>query len=151
GEGRALLRRRRRGGRAGRARRRAPAAQVLARRFAMAPDAAVDVLRIVRKVGPPRDPLAVAAHDALLAYHSEAPLPAGCSGAAKPANHPSMTAAAPAKPIAELAQEFGLKPDEYERIVHRLNREPNLVELGVFSVMWSEHCSYKSSRKHLRK
>src|SRR6201989_489742 len=62
-----------------------------------------------------------------------------------------MTAAAASKPIAELAQEFGLKPDEYERIVHRLNREPNLVELGVFSVMWSEHCSYKSSRKHLRK
>jgi phosphoribosylformylglycinamidine synthase subunit PurL len=62
-----------------------------------------------------------------------------------------MTAAAASKPMAELAQEFGLKPDEYERIVHHLNREPNLVELGVFSVMWSEHCSYKSSRKHLRK
>jgi phosphoribosylformylglycinamidine synthase subunit PurL len=55
------------------------------------------------------------------------------------------------KPPAELAIEFGLKPDEYETIVRRLNREPNLVELGVFSVMWSEHCSYKSSRKHLSK
>jgi phosphoribosylformylglycinamidine synthase len=58
---------------------------------------------------------------------------------------------APARPAAELAAEFGLKPDEYARILQRLNREPNLVELGVFSVMWSEHCSYKSSRMHLRK
>src|ERR1700748_971806 len=61
-----------------------------------------------------------------------------------------MTASAE-KPIAELAKEFGLKPDEYAVIIQRLNREPNLVELGVFSVMWSEHCSYKSSRAHLKK
>jgi phosphoribosylformylglycinamidine synthase II len=59
--------------------------------------------------------------------------------------------AAPAKPMAELAREYGLKADEYDLIVSRLNREPNAVELGVFSVMWSEHCSYKSSRKHLGK
>ncbi|MFC3077192.1 phosphoribosylformylglycinamidine synthase subunit PurL [Phenylobacterium terrae] len=58
---------------------------------------------------------------------------------------------APTKPMAETAVEFGLKPEEYDLIVKRLNREPNLVELGVFSVMWSEHCSYKSSRKHLSK
>jgi phosphoribosylformylglycinamidine synthase len=57
----------------------------------------------------------------------------------------------PAKTMTETAAEFGLKPEEYELIVRRLNREPNLVELGVFSVMWSEHCSYKSSRKHLAK
>ena len=57
----------------------------------------------------------------------------------------------PAKTSAELAAEFGLKPDEYARILQRLEREPTLVELGVFSVMWSEHCSYKSSRLHLRK
>src|SRR5258706_10866956 len=44
----------------------------------------------------------------------------------------------------------GLKPDEYDRIVRFLGREPNLTELGIFSVMWSEHCSYKSSRVHLR-
>src|ERR687884_1831161 len=44
----------------------------------------------------------------------------------------------------------GLKPDEYGRIVQFLGREPNLTELGIFSVMWSEHCSYKSSRVHLR-
>src|SRR5262249_23930724 len=42
------------------------------------------------------------------------------------------------------------KPDEYERIVQFLGREPNLTELGIFSVMWSEHCSYKSSRVHLK-
>src|ERR1700744_830878 len=53
--------------------------------------------------------------------------------------------------MAELAREYGLKDDEYELIVRRLNREPNGLELGVFSVMWSEHCSYKSSRKHLAK
>jgi phosphoribosylformylglycinamidine synthase II len=44
----------------------------------------------------------------------------------------------------------GLKRDEYDRIVELLGREPNLTELGLFSVMWSEHCSYKSSRVHLR-
>ncbi len=49
------------------------------------------------------------------------------------------------------ATEFGLKPDEYQRILTRLGRTPTLVELGVFSVMWSEHCSYKSSRLHLKK
>jgi len=58
---------------------------------------------------------------------------------------------APAKTMAETAVEYGLKPEEYQLIVRRLNREPNGVELGVFSVMWSEHCSYKSSRKHLAK
>jgi phosphoribosylformylglycinamidine synthase subunit PurL len=50
-----------------------------------------------------------------------------------------------------LAAEFGLKPEEYDRIVGRLGRVPNYTELGLFSVMWSEHCSYKSSRMHLRK
>jgi phosphoribosylformylglycinamidine synthase len=59
--------------------------------------------------------------------------------------------AAPSKTMAETAAEFGLSPAEYAIIVRRLNREPNHVELGVFSVMWSEHCSYKSSKKHLSK
>src|SRR6186713_2758844 len=45
----------------------------------------------------------------------------------------------------------GLNDDEYQRIVKSLGREPSLTELGIFSVMWSEHCSYKSSRVHLRK
>ena len=53
--------------------------------------------------------------------------------------------------MAALAREYGLKDDEYALIVRRLNREPNPLELGVFSVMWSEHCSYKSSRRHLAK
>src|SRR5579864_759415 len=44
----------------------------------------------------------------------------------------------------------GLTPDEYARIVQLIGREPNLTELGLFSVMWSEHCSYKSSRVHLK-
>src|SRR6266542_940156 len=50
-----------------------------------------------------------------------------------------------------LLERHGLKPDEYARIVTSLGREPTLTELGIFSVMWSEHCSYKSSRVHLRK
>jgi phosphoribosylformylglycinamidine synthase len=62
-----------------------------------------------------------------------------------------MTVAVAAKKTSDLAAEYGLKPDEYALILERLGREPNLVELGVFSVMWSEHCSYKSSRAHLRK
>ncbi len=45
----------------------------------------------------------------------------------------------------------GLSPEEYARVVEALGREPNLTELGLYSVMWSEHCSYKSSRLHLRK
>ena len=45
----------------------------------------------------------------------------------------------------------GLTADEYGRVLEILGREPNLTELGIFSVMWSEHCSYKSSRLHLRK
>ncbi len=56
-----------------------------------------------------------------------------------------------AKSMLDLAREYGLKAEEYDVIVQRLNREPNALELGVFSVMWSEHCSYKSSRKHLAK
>jgi phosphoribosylformylglycinamidine synthase II len=51
----------------------------------------------------------------------------------------------------EIVEAHGLSPEEYERVLHALGREPNLVELGIFSVMWSEHCSYKSSRIHLKK
>src|SRR5262249_390898 len=47
-------------------------------------------------------------------------------------------------------ERHGIRPDEYARIVTLLGREPNLTELGIFSVMWSEHCSYKSSRVHLK-
>src|SRR5207253_131695 len=60
-----------------------------------------------------------------------------------------MTASAIAP---ELIQEHGLTADEYEKIKRLLGgREPTLTELGIFSVMWSEHCSYKSSRVHLKR
>ncbi len=51
----------------------------------------------------------------------------------------------------EIVEQHGLSPEEYQRVLSALGREPNLVELGIFSVMWSEHCSYKSSRIHLKK
>src|ERR1700680_5093352 len=51
----------------------------------------------------------------------------------------------------DLLRQHGLSEDEYARIKRLLDREPNLVELGIFSVMWSEHCSYKSTRAHLRR
>ena len=51
----------------------------------------------------------------------------------------------------QLVAEHGLTPEEYARIQKILGREPNFTELGVFSVMWSEHCSYKSSRVHLKR
>ena len=50
----------------------------------------------------------------------------------------------------QLVAEHGLKPDEYERIVKLIGREPSFTELGIFSAMWNEHCSYKSSKVHLR-
>ncbi|WP_026608408.1 phosphoribosylformylglycinamidine synthase subunit PurL [Methylocapsa acidiphila] len=51
----------------------------------------------------------------------------------------------------ELAAAHGLKPDEYERILALIGRTPSFTELGIFSAMWNEHCSYKSSRLHLRR
>ena len=57
-----------------------------------------------------------------------------------------MTAITP-----DLVAEHNLSEEEYRNILEILGREPNLVELGIFSAMWSEHCSYKSSRVHLRK
>ena len=50
----------------------------------------------------------------------------------------------------ELVASHGLKPDEYERILKLIGRAPSFTELGIFSAMWNEHCSYKSSRLHLR-
>src|SRR4051812_36094733 len=57
-------------------------------------------------------------------------------------NQPQITA--------ELVASHGLKPDEYERILKLIGRVPSFTELGIFSAMWNEHCSYKSSRMHLR-
>ena len=51
----------------------------------------------------------------------------------------------------ELIKQHGLAPEEFERIKKILGREPNFTELGIFSVMWSEHCSYKNSKKELKK
>jgi phosphoribosylformylglycinamidine synthase len=50
----------------------------------------------------------------------------------------------------EMVAEHGLAPEEYQRIYEILGRAPNRLELGIFSVMWSEHCSYKSSKKWLK-
>src|ERR1022692_1631178 len=50
-----------------------------------------------------------------------------------------------------IAAEHGLSAEEYARVQKILGRDPNITELGIFSVMWSEHCSYKSSRVHLRR
>ncbi|MBM3571029.1 MAG: phosphoribosylformylglycinamidine synthase subunit PurL [Alphaproteobacteria bacterium] len=64
------------------------------------------------------------------------------SAAASRGNRPKITP--------ELVAEHGLKPDEYDRLLVIMGREPTLTELGIFSVMWSEHCSYKSSRVWLK-
>ncbi|MBN2168905.1 MAG: phosphoribosylformylglycinamidine synthase II, partial [Actinobacteria bacterium] len=53
--------------------------------------------------------------------------------------------------MTELYAELGLTSEEYEKICGILGREPNKVELGMYSVMWSEHCSYKSSKEQLKK
>ncbi len=62
---------------------------------------------------------------------------------------PTPTPLAPDR-ARQLAAEFGLKPEEYDRALAILGRTPSLTELGIVSVMWSEHCSYKSSRVWLR-
>ncbi len=51
----------------------------------------------------------------------------------------------------KIIEQHGLKPEEYKSIQKLLNRDPNFLELGIFSAMWNEHCSYKSSRLHLKK
>ncbi|MCI0419100.1 MAG: phosphoribosylformylglycinamidine synthase II, partial [Acidobacteria bacterium] len=51
----------------------------------------------------------------------------------------------------EVLSRHNVTEEEYQRIVQVLRRQPNLTELGIFSVMWSEHCSYKSSKVHLRR
>jgi phosphoribosylformylglycinamidine synthase subunit PurL len=70
-------------------------------------------------------------------------------GSSAPDPSASRASAAAAFDAATL-ERHGITPEEYERIRTLLGREPNLTELGMFSVMWSEHCSYKSSRVHLR-
>lgn len=65
--------------------------------------------------------------------------------------HATARADSPAAITPDLVAEHGLTPEEYEKVVAIMGRTPNLVELGIFSVMWSEHCSYKTTRIHLKK
>src|SRR5688500_8486988 len=66
--------------------------------------------------------------------------------------NPSLRAAPMADQITpQIVAEHGLSEEEYQRVLNALGRAPNLTELGIFSVMWSEHCSYKRSRVHLKK
>src|SRR5438874_7641996 len=57
----------------------------------------------------------------------------------------------PQEITSEVVAEHGITPEEYQKILTSLGRTPTLTELGIFSVMWSEHCSYKSSRVHLKR
>jgi phosphoribosylformylglycinamidine synthase II len=61
------------------------------------------------------------------------------------------TAVTEIKVTPEIATEHGLTAEEYARVKQILGRDPNITELGIFSVMWSEHCSYKSSKVHLKR
>jgi phosphoribosylformylglycinamidine synthase II len=61
-----------------------------------------------------------------------------------------MTTSSTIQITPELVASHGLKPDEYQRILDLIGREPTFTELGIFSAMWNEHCSYKSSKKWLR-
>ena len=54
------------------------------------------------------------------------------------------------KITSEIIKKHGIKPEEYKKIINLIGKEPNLLELGIFSAMWNEHCSYKSSKKYLR-
>jgi len=67
--------------------------------------------------------------------------------------HPEQAASAPAEPAvtAELAAQHGITAGEFDRMRQILGRDPTFTELGIFSVQWSEHCSYKSSRVHLKR
>jgi phosphoribosylformylglycinamidine synthase subunit PurL len=64
---------------------------------------------------------------------------------------PFASAPGPATVTPELLAQHSITPDEYDRILAALDRVPSLTELGIYSVMWSEHCSYKSSRVHLKR
>ena len=59
-------------------------------------------------------------------------------------NHTNM------KISTKIVEDHGIKPDEFKKIINLIGRDPNILELGIFSAMWNEHCSYKSSKKHLK-
>ncbi len=50
----------------------------------------------------------------------------------------------------KILNDHGIKKNEYDKIINLIGRDPNLLELGIFSAMWNEHCSYKSSKKYLK-
>src|SRR3989475_1669497 len=81
-------------------------------------------------------------HEDLGAEHPGACIPRGCEGRDAEVTDPKITP--------ELVQEHNLTPDEYARIVAMLGRTPTFPELGIFSALWSEHCSYKHSRPILK-
>src|SRR5438067_6587908 len=69
----------------------------------------------------------------------------------QPVVQTSVQTPSPATITPALLKQHSITPDEYARIEAALGRVPSLTELGIFSVMWSEHCSYKSSRVHLKR
>lgn len=74
----------------------------------------------------------------------------GAAGAPIPVETPDTVEDAARTPDTAMPyRELGLKDDEYQRICEILGRRPTNAELAMYSVMWSEHCSYKSSKKHL--
>src|SRR3954463_335466 len=84
---------------------------------------------------------------------SAVPMAAGCSPVSSRISRKRHDAdVIPNEPTItpELVAEHGLKPEEYDRILDLIGREPTITELGIFSAMWNEHCSYKSSKIHLR-
>src|SRR5215211_7210563 len=85
-------------------------------------------------------------------HGSAAPKAAGCSRGWWSIWRGRRSIVTPNEPptTPELVAEHGLKRDEYQRILDLIGREPTLTELGIFSAMWNEHCSYKSSKLHLR-
>ena len=50
----------------------------------------------------------------------------------------------------DIINKHGIKTEEYEKIINLIGKKPNILELGIFSAMWNEHCSYKSSKKNLK-
>jgi len=79
------------------------------------------------------------------------PTPIGSSDSTSVAQGSSGPAPTPATVTPEVLAQHSITPDEYQRILEALGRIPSLTELGIYSVMWSEHCSYKSSKVHLKR
>ncbi len=86
-----------------------------------------------------------------MAIDNEHPTPANGAASAAAATQTIADTFIPDPPGPELLRKVGLTQAEYDNIVTILRRKPNLVEMGIFGAMWSEHCSYKTSRRHLKK